>query len=35
MSLLMISEIMEEKQELLGTLADYEKEFVEIGRAHV
>lgn len=28
MSLLMISEIMEEKQELLGTLADYEKEFV-------
>lgn len=28
MSLLMISEIMEEKQEILGTLADYEKEFV-------
>lgn len=28
MSLLMISEIMDEKQELLGTLADYEKEFV-------
>lgn len=28
MSLLMISEIMEEKQELLSTLADYEKEFV-------
>ena len=28
MSLLMISEIMEEKQEILGTLTDYEKEFV-------